>query len=304
MIAVGGATGWVCLVPRRERARYEAVLRPLGCDVRCAPGGFGDDGGRGGDHAALLRIVRRLPRHVRAVAVVAPTEASLRRAVPGVVVSNRIVAVLPANAPDELEPWVGACRDAARPRARTWALLSEWEDRFESAARRFGRCVRRELDRPVRDWSARRFNAVDLLRRLRSGPSVVCYCGHGRRDGWCGYPGFDRRLVARAGGDRLAGSILAFCCSNLAPARGGVPFGSVAVRCGGAATFLGSVAAVASVDNARLVRVAADVLATLRPSSTTDWLLGIDAWLAAGLDPGAARAWSTYRLVGHPLSAL
>lgn len=232
--------------------------------------------------------------------VVAPRRRSPGRSLPGPAVAGVPAGVVFSNSPSDLDPWLSTvsslCSASEAPRG---GVLAEWDDDYLAPATRLWRSLR-VGPFPVHRWFANRLNRADLLERLRRGPRLVCYFGHGFPQGLAGYHGLDAHHFDALDRCHPVGTLCAWACDTVND-RTGPSFGRQLVSSGRVGSFLGSLAAVKTPDNRALVAHAGTVFSQSRPTCLAEWVGLIDRTLES--QSPARRAWQTYRVLGDPLAS-
>ncbi|MEX5307023.1 C25 family cysteine peptidase [Kocuria sp. CPCC 205258] len=220
------------------------------------------------------------------------------RSVPAPAIDGRAVALVRADVPADL-PVPGPPAAAEAP----WVVSAMAKDVFLGPAGRWADTLTR-AGCSVADLRADRARREDLVAALRSGPSVVLYAGHGRPRGWGGYQGVRWNHVdpASAGRGRPAGLVVAFACDTLKGSRSGVPFGNRVVEGGVAGAYLGAARALQTAEAEDLADIVVGLLATGTGPTAAHLVAAVDHEVRG--NPGAARAWRQFRLVGDPFVSL
>ncbi len=243
-----------------------------------------------------------------AALLVAPRRRGPARALPGSVIRGRsgvtaTVALLQADRPSDLDPWLTAVQNLSAPRqdsssaSVTVAAMGK-RIYLEIAGDWLARMSEEGI--PVHDLRADRTRREALCAAAAAGPSVLLYAGHGRARGWGGYQALRWNHVVAHPLKQAAGTVISVACQTLSRTRSLIPFGTRFVSSGRAGCYLGAVAPIPIEASRRLSDHLVDELVTGRHPDVASLLRAV----TARVDPESAHVLGQFRIVGNPLQPL
>ncbi len=241
-----------------------------------------------------------------AALLIAPRRRGPARALPGSVIRGRsgvtaTVALVQADRPSDLDPWLTAVRNLSAPRKdSTSVTVAAMGKRIylEIAGGWLARMSEEGI--PVRDLRADRTRREALCEAAAAGPSVLLYAGHGRARGWGGYQALRWNHVVGHPLKRAAGAVISVACHTLSRTRSLIPFGTRFVASGRAGCYLGAVAPIPIEASRRLSDHLVDELVTGRHPDVASLLRAV----TERVDPESAHVLGQFRIVGNPLQPL
>lgn len=255
-----------------------------------------------GDDPYGVRAVAEDQRAADGLLLIVPEDQPLATAVPGPVVEDVPVGVLPAEDPAVVRSWLEAIGGGVGP-VPAWSVLAMGRDRYlEPAGDLRVRLSSATIPEgvTVRDWRANRIDRRTLCASLAVGPSLCVYLGHGTGDGWGGYQNCTWCHVAAVEQARPIGSIVSLSCDTLHDRGDEQSFGLRLIRSGRVRTFVGSPAEISVNGIQAVADTIADVVLTKSPATVGELLAAVQA----SVDGAGQRTVDRLRIVGLPVEPL